>query len=68
MFFSVPILPTNNITKSSFAMPELFVAKVKEITKPACFTGNLEDLEIYYQKINMYYSFSKIFKFLLFSR
>lgn len=41
---------------------ELFVAKVKEITKPACFTGNLEDLEIYYQKINMYYSFSKIFK------
>ena len=42
---------------------EVFVAKAKEITKPACFTGNLEDLEIYYQKINMYYSFSKIFNF-----
>ena len=40
---------------------EIFVAKLKEITKPTCFTGNLDDLEIYYQKINMYYSFSKIF-------
>ena len=40
---------------------EIFVSKAKEITKPSCFTGNLEDLEIYYQKINMYYSFSKIF-------
>lgn len=41
---------------------EVFVAKLEEITKPTCFTGNLDDLEIYYQKINMYYSFSKIFK------
>ena len=40
---------------------EVFVAKLKEVTKPTCFTGNLDDLEIYYQKINMYYSFSKIF-------
>ena len=40
---------------------EVFVAKLNEITKPTCFTGNLDDLEIYYQKINMYYSFSKIF-------
>ena len=40
---------------------EVFVTKLKEITKPTCFTGNLDDLEIYYQKINMYYSFSKIF-------
>lgn len=40
---------------------EVFVAKLAEITKPTCFTGNLDDLEIYYQKINMYYSFSKIF-------
>lgn len=41
---------------------EVFVSKLEEITKPTCFTGNLDDLEIYYQKINMYYSFSKIFK------
>ena len=40
---------------------EVFIAKLKELTKPSCFTGNLDDLEIYYQKINMYYSFSKIF-------
>ena len=40
---------------------EIFVVKVDEIIKPQCFTGNLDELEIYYQKINMYYSFSKIF-------
>ena len=33
---------------------EVFIAKLKELTKPSCFTGNLDDLEIYYQKINMY--------------
>lgn len=40
---------------------ELFVAKFKVLTKPECFSGNLEELENYYQKISMYYSFSKIF-------
>ncbi len=40
---------------------EVFVLKEKIISKPQCFTGNLDDLEIYYQKINMYYSFSKLF-------
>lgn len=40
---------------------ELFVAKLKSLTKPECFSGNLEELESYYQKISMYYSFSKIF-------
>ena len=40
---------------------ELFVAKLKSLTKPECFCGNLEELENYYQKISMYYSFSKIF-------
>lgn len=40
---------------------ELFVAKLKSLTKPECFSGNLEELENYYQKISMYYSFSKIF-------
>ena len=41
---------------------ELFVLKSKVISKPQCFTGNLDELEIYYQKINMYYSFCKVFK------
>lgn len=40
---------------------ELFVAKLKSLTKPECFSDNLEELENYYQKISMYYSFSKIF-------
>ncbi|WP_300385235.1 DEAD/DEAH box helicase [Clostridium sp.] len=40
---------------------EVFVEKLKTLTKPQCFTGNLEELELYYQKINMYYSFSKVF-------
>lgn len=41
---------------------ELFVLKSKVISKPQCFTGNLDELEIYYQKVNMYYSFCKVFK------
>ena len=41
---------------------ELFVNKQDSLFKPQCFQGNLDGLEIYYQKINMYYSFSKIFK------
>ena len=32
---------------------EVFIAKLEEISKPVCFTGNLQDLEVYYQKINM---------------
>ena len=40
---------------------ELFVNKQKELFIPQCYNGNLDDLEMYYQKINMYYSFSKIF-------
>lgn len=40
---------------------ELFINKQDSLFKPQCFVGNLDDLEIYYQKINMYYSFSKIF-------
>ncbi len=41
---------------------ELFINKQESLFKPQCFKVNLDDLEIYYQKINMYYSFSKIFK------
>uniref|UniRef100_UPI002588A879 adenylosuccinate synthetase n=1 Tax=uncultured Clostridium sp. TaxID=59620 RepID=UPI002588A879 len=41
---------------------ELFILKNKTISKPQCFKGNLDELEIYYQRINMYYSFCKVFK------
>lgn len=40
---------------------ELFVLKNKVITRPQCFRGNLDELEYYYQRINMYYSFCKVF-------
>lgn len=40
---------------------ELFILKNKIISKPQCFKGNLDELELYYQRINMYYSFCKVF-------
>lgn len=41
---------------------EIFVNKEDSISKPQCFEGSLDYLETYYQKINMYYSFCKVFK------
>lgn len=42
-------------------MDELFIAKRKDITKPRIKFKELYELELYYQKINLYYSFSKVF-------
>jgi ATP-dependent RNA helicase SUPV3L1/SUV3 len=44
-----------------FYVDELFVAKHKVLTKPENLKDSLYDFEIYYQKINLYYSFSKAF-------
>lgn len=44
-----------------FYVDELFIIKSKAISKPTIIGGTLDELEIYYQKINMYYSFSKLF-------
>ncbi|MBU3169910.1 helicase-related protein [Clostridium estertheticum] len=41
---------------------EIFIYKQESLFKPECLKNNLDNLEIYYQKINMYYSFSKKFK------
>ncbi|MBF8984279.1 RNA helicase [Lutibacter sp. B2] len=41
---------------------ELFISKRNEIFKPICKYESLDELEIYYQKINIYYSFGKIFE------
>ncbi len=41
---------------------ELFIGKNQVISKPKCMIKDLYELEIYYQKINLYYSFSKVFK------
>lgn len=40
---------------------EVCIMKQKEVSKPILLGGSLDELEIYYQKINMYYSFSKLF-------
>lgn len=42
---------------------EYFVRKNSTLTKPIESESTLENLETYYQKINLYYSFSKNFKF-----
>lgn len=44
-----------------FYVDELFIAKNKTISKPTITGGTLDELEIYYQKVNMYYSFCKLF-------
>ncbi|MGG7176433.1 helicase-related protein [Clostridium paraputrificum] len=44
-----------------FYVDELFITKSKTITRPTIIGGTLDELEIYYQKINMYYSFCKGF-------
>ena len=40
---------------------EVFIAKRAIISKPICNLKELYDLELHYQKINLYYSFSKAF-------
>lgn len=40
---------------------ELFTAKAEIISKPQFLIDGLYELELYYQKINLYYSFSKVF-------
>ena len=44
-----------------FYVDQLFVIKSKTIIRPVIFGGTLDELEIYYQKVNMYYSFNKLF-------
>ncbi len=41
---------------------ELFIGKRNSLTKPSCFIRDLYSLEIHYQRINLYYSFSHSFK------
>lgn len=40
---------------------EVFLTKRKEISKPRYFINDLKELELYYQRINIYYSFGKNF-------
>lgn len=60
----IPFDTSNDFLMDAFLnyVEEIFIEKTKTLTKPECYTGNLEELEYHYQKINMYYSFSKVFK------
>ncbi|CAH2214112.1 helicase-related protein [Tepidibacter aestuarii] len=59
----IPFDVDNNDLMDTFIsyVDELFIAKRNEIFKPIYKFESLDELEIYYQKINLYYSFGKIF-------
>lgn len=60
----IPFDVTNNKIMNCFLgyVDELFITKVKYLSKPKCILKSLEELENYYQMVNLYYSFSKAFK------
>lgn len=59
----IPFDSSNDYLMDGFLsyVEEVFIEKLKTLSKPECYTGNLEELEYHYQKVNMYYSFSKVF-------
>ena len=59
----IPFDVSNDKMMSAFInyVDELFIAKREIISKPQCSITGLYELELYYQRINLYYSFSKIF-------
>lgn len=59
----VPFDVTSDVLMEQFLLyvDEVCVIKQEEVSKPILLGGSLDELEIYYQKINMYYSFSKLF-------
>jgi ATP-dependent RNA helicase SUPV3L1/SUV3 len=59
----IPFDVTNPIMMEAFLIyvDELFIGKREIISKPTYKFEELYELEIYYQKINLYYSFCKIF-------
>lgn len=59
----IPFDVSNNDMMNAFLfyIDEVFVAKHKVLTKPENLKNSLYDFEIHYQKINLYYSFSKAF-------
>ncbi|MBZ9687287.1 RNA helicase [Clostridium estertheticum] len=60
----IPFDVSNDKMMNAFLryVDELFIAKREIISKPLCQLDDLYELELYYQKINLYYSFSKVFK------
>ena len=63
----IPFDVSNDDMMNAFLnyVDELFIAKREIISKPQCLFNELYELELYYQKINLYYSFSKVFNLVL---
>lgn len=63
----IPFDVANNEMLKLFVayIDELFVLKKNFLTKPRCLVKELYDLELYYEEINLYYSFSKAFNLAL---
>ncbi|HEY5561559.1 MAG TPA: helicase-related protein [Clostridiaceae bacterium] len=59
----IPFDVANNDMMGTFLsyVDEQFIAKRKIISKPEYLLEDLYELELYYQRINLYYSFSKAF-------
>lgn len=60
----IPFDVTNPKLMEAFLIyvDQLFIGKMDSISRPSYSLQELYELEIYYQKVNLYYSFSKIFK------
>lgn len=60
----IPFDVTNPKLMEAFLIyvDQLFIGKMDSLSKPTYSLQELYELEIYYQKVNLYYSFSKIFK------
>ncbi|SMC27577.1 ATP-dependent RNA helicase SUPV3L1/SUV3 [Clostridium acidisoli DSM 12555] len=61
---SVPFDISNKDLLDAFLnyIDEVFLTKRLYLSKPKCFLKSLYELETYYQKINLYYSFSRCFE------
>lgn len=63
MLLKIPFDVSNPTMMDAFLsyVDELFIANREVISKPTYLVKELYELELYYQKINLYYSFCKIF-------
>ncbi|MBV7274421.1 RNA helicase [Clostridium sp. PL3] len=63
LLLKIPFDVSNPTMMDAFLsyVDEFFIAQRDIISKPTCLLKELYELELYYQKINLYYSFSKIF-------
>ncbi|GAA0740242.1 DEAD/DEAH box helicase [Clostridium oceanicum] len=59
----IPFDVTSKVLMGTFLsyIDELFIGKHEKLLEPKCLIKDLQNLEIYYEQIDLYYSFSKVF-------